>query len=712
MYKRIFLYLLLAYLFFTLRAFSQEVPLRLPDGSKRYMLSIEGQNSQQVKFFEGTVDFNMLLKTDSLDSQYLKRFASGFNSYQDYWAKIKVLNEADFDKDFILFLGYVSEAEVFVVYQDGTYRKSKAGFFVANRLLNPRQGQGSKVRITLQAKKVNTLLIKFKNTINYPPEPSFSIQEEKIWQEDIAQTNLIQGVFQGLLGLILLYNLFLFFSLRDITYLYFVGYVATISVYFLNEYEYLEQYFLPSEPILSFYLSNLVYVASIFYLQFNRFFLNIPKTYPTWDIFLKVWLWLSLVIVLALFVLSPIDFQTYMQIRLSYHIGYALALFVFIFVVLLMNSVIANYFVIGNFCMVLGALLIIMGNLGVIPFSLYYLLGGIVAQMFVFMMALSYRYRETMQQARDNQQKLITQLEANQKLQTQVNRELEEKVRERTREIAQKNEEIATQNDSLINKTNELEKMYKKTQDSVRSAERLQRAIMGEEQEAISHFRDGFVLLLPKDIVSGDFYWSSKIGHLKILVAADCTGHGIGGALMTVLGSSVLNDVVNEEGFTSPDEILYELDKKVIETIQKQNINTSVKDGMDLIVITFDEISYTLRFAGAKNPLYYVRDFELHQIKASPSPIGIHISKKPKVFELHELQVQEGDIFYLASDGFQDQFGGEKNSKYLTKRFRALLLRFSHLSLVEQKKVLLAEFEAWQGEQPQTDDVLLIGIKI
>ncbi len=712
MCKRIFLYLLLTCLFFTLRAFSQEVPLRLPEGSQRYMLSIEGQNSQQVKFFEGTVDFNLLLKIDSLNSQYEKRFATGFRSNQDYWAKMKVLNEANFDKDFILFLGYLSQAEVFVVYQDGTYQKGIAGFFVANHRLNPRQGQGSKVRITLEAKKVNTLLIKFKNTINYPPEPSFIIQEEKIWQEDIAQTNLIQGIFQGLLGLILLYNLFLFFSLRDITYLYFVAYVATISVYFLNEYEYLEQYFLPSEPILSFYLSNLVYVASIFYLQFNRFFLDIPRKYPRWDIFLKIWLWLSIGTVLVLFALAPIDFQTYMQIRLGYHIGYALVLFVFIFVVLLMNSVIANYFVIGNFCMVLGALLIIMGNLSIIPFSLYYLLGGIVAQMFVFMMALSHRYRETMQQARENQQKLIAQLETNQKLQTQVNSELEQKVRERTREIAQKNEEIATQNDSLMLKTDELEKMYKKTQDSVRSAERLQRAIMGDEKEAIAHFRDGFVILLPKDIVSGDFYWSSKIGHLKILVAADCTGHGIGGALMTVLGSSVLNDVVNEEGFTSPDEILYELDKKVIDTIQKQNINTSVKDGMDLIVITFDEISYTLRYAGAKNPLYYVRDFELHQIKASPSPIGIHISKKPKVFELHELQVQEGDIFYLASDGFQDQFGGEKHSKYLTKRFRALLLRFSHLPMAEQKKLLLAEFEAWRGDNPQTDDVLLIGIKI
>ncbi len=686
--------------------------IRLPANKSKVLQQLDNNTLRHVKFFEGQQEFTHFLQGDSILAAQAKLYSTGFKSDKTYWAKIKVENQADFDRDYILFLGYVSEAEVYVVYDDVNYQSHSSGFFVENHKLNPRQGQGQKVRITLQSQKVNTLLVKFKNSINYPPEPSFSLQDEASWQEGIAQTNLIQGIFQGLLWLILLYNLFLFFSLRDLTYLIFVAYIFTISAYFLNEYEFLEQYFLPNQPILSFHLGNLVYVASVFYLQFNRYILNIPQKYPTWDSILKVWLWLSIVSIILLFSLAPYDFQLYMQVRLTYHVAYALALFVFIFAVLWMNSTVANFFVFGNFAMVLGALLIIMGNLGVIPFSLYYLLGGIVAQLFIFMMALSYRYQVSIREARENQRKLIIQLEANQQLQTQVNRELEEKVRERTREIAQKNEEIETQNESLVYKTHELEKSQKKTQDSVRYAQRLQKAIMGDASEAIKHFRDGFVILLPKDVVSGDFYWSSKIGHLRILVASDCTGHGIPGALMTVLGNSILNDVVNEEGITSPDEILYELDKKVIQTIQKQTLGEHPKDGMDLIVIAFDEISYTMRYAGAKNPLYYVRDFEMHQIKGSNAPIGIQNKRIPKKFELHEFQAQEGDVFYLASDGFQDQFGGPKNQKYFTKRFRALLLRYSHLPMAEQKKKFLDEFYEWKEAQSQTDDVLLIGVQI
>lgn len=711
MYKFVFTVFGLIFFVSFLDAQTLDESIRLPAEPTKFQMTFDNNNIGQVKFFEGEQKIADLIKSDSLQSN-LKSYSSGFQSNKTYWAKINLENQAIFDRDYILFLGYISEATVYVVYDNETYLEYSAGFFVENKKLNPHQGQGQKVRLTLQSKKVNSILVRFKNSINYPPEPSFSIQDEPSWQEDIAQTNLIQGVFQGLLWLILLYNLFLYFSLRDLTYLVFVAYIFTISLYFLNEYEYLEQYFLPTQPVLSFHLGNLVYVATIFYLQFNRYILNIPTKFPTWDIFLKIWLWVSIIFVITLFALAPYDFQLYMQVRLTYHIAYALALFFFIFAVLWMNNTVANFFVFGNFAMVLGALLIIMGNLGVIPFSLYYLLGGIVAQLFIFMMALSYRYQESIQEAKENQRKLILQLEANQNLQTKVNRELEHKVQERTREIAQKNEEIETQNESLVQKSNELEKSHKKTQDSVRYAQRLQSAIIGDASEAITNFKDGFVILLPKDIVSGDFYWSSRVGHLRILIAADCTGHGIPGALMTVLGNSILNDVVNEEGITAPDEILYELDKKVIQTIQKQTLGQHPKDGMDLVAIVFDEISYTMRYAGAKNPLYYVRDFEMHQIKGSSSPIGIHNNKIPKQFELHEFQAQEGDVFYLASDGFQDQFGGPKNQKYFTKRFRALLLRYSHLPMAEQKKKFLDEFYEWKEDQSQTDDVLLIGVQI
>jgi serine phosphatase RsbU (regulator of sigma subunit) len=154
------------------------------------------------------------------------------------------------------------------------------------------------------------------------------------------------------------------------------------------------------------------------------------------------------------------------------------------------------------------------------------------------------------------------------------------------------------------------------------------------------------------------------------------------------------------------------LDKKVVETIQKQTKGTQPKDGMDMIVMTFDEISYTVKYAGAKNPLYYVRYNEMHQIKASNFPIGIFTFKKEKKFELHEFQAQQDDIFYLTSDGFQDQLGEKTGRKYLTRNLRALLLEISSLPMPEQKQRLCEALIDWKGKAHQTDDVLVVAIKV
>ncbi|NJL13556.1 MAG: SpoIIE family protein phosphatase [Microscillaceae bacterium] len=643
----------------------------------------------------------------------LLNWGEAFRVGQDYWTRFRIESRLAYDRDWILFLGYVSEADVFIVYENGTYERKKTGFLVPNHEQDPNEGPEPKVRITLRAGQINEVYVRFQNVV-YPPEITPVLQAMSAWQAQMNQTNLIQGFFQGLLALMFLYNLFLAISLRDRTYFAFVMYVLLIAVYFFNEYGYLEEYFLRDQPLVSFHLANLVYVAAVYYVQFNRRFLNIPQDYPGWDRLVVVWYMVSIVFAVLLPVLSVLDFESYMLARNAYHVFYALALILFIFAVLWMNSAVANLFVLGNFCILAGATFIIMGNVGIIPFSLYYLLFGIVSQLFVFTMALSYRFRRSIWEAQQAQDELIDQLQENQRLQAQINQELEEKVTERTREIAQKNEEIETQNEILQARSGELEKAYSKIQDSVRYAQRLQSAILGNEREIVSHFKDGFILFLPRDMVSGDFYWSSKIGHLRILIAADCTGHGIPGALMAVLGNSVLNDVVNEEHVTSPDEILYELDKKVVYTLQKQSVGPQPKDGMDIVVLTYDEISATLRYAGAKNPLYYVRDYQIHQVPASNFPIGIYTNPNPKHFELHEFQAREGDIFYLTTDGFQDQFGGmeAQTRKYLKKRFRELLLRHSHLPMAEQKKRLLEEFEFWKGKHPQTDDVLIVGIQI
>ncbi|MDX2305975.1 MAG: 7TM diverse intracellular signaling domain-containing protein [Microscillaceae bacterium] len=636
-----------------------------------------------------------------------------FQAFTTYWVEVNFRSNIDQDTEWLLFLGFVSHAEVYTYYPNGRFEKVKAGFFTPNIELKPREGQEAKAIILLKPQSKTTVYIKFRNEIKYPPELNLSLQSYESWQVLMNQTNLVQGVFHGLLWLMLLYNFFLFFSIGDKTYAHFALYVLFMSLFFFNEYEYLEEYFLPYQPQLSFYLYNLIYVALVYFIRFNRRMLNLPANIPRLDkFFVRPWLFLSITFALASVPLHIFLFDWYIDIRNGFHLFYLVSLIIFTLVVLFRRDGLAQLIVLGNFFILSGGLLIVLGNFGVVPFSLYYLLGGVAAQLFVFMMAMSYRYRKSLIERQETQEKLIIQLQENKELQTKVNRELEDKVRERTIEIEQKKEEIQTQHEALQTKSEELERAYKNITDSARYAQRLQGAILGEEREVLSFFQDGFILFLPKDLVSGDFYWASKIGHTNVLVAADCTGHGIPGALMTMLGNSILNAVVNEDHITSPEHILHTLDERLIRTVQKQNRDEQIKDGMDMVVITFDEISYTLKFAGAKNPLYYVRNHEIHKVDGSTFPIGIYNIRKEKKFELQEIQAQIGDTFYLSSDGFQDQFGGPHDSKYMKKKFREFLLDIHHLPMPEQKHKLEEEFLNWKGSNSQTDDILIIGFRV
>jgi PAS domain S-box-containing protein len=272
----------------------------------------------------------------------------------------------------------------------------------------------------------------------------------------------------------------------------------------------------------------------------------------------------------------------------------------------------------------------------------------------------------------------------------------------------------------LAEQSQKLSKQNKNITDSINYASRIQRALLTREQKIVDSFQEAFILYLPKDIVSGDFYWYSEIkkaGHntKKVLIAADCTGHGVPGALMTIIGNNILDGVINKQHVLEPDQILYALDNQLVDTLHTNSDSpedNKVNDGMDISVMVIDEERKQLRFAAAKNPLLYVRDGEIHQIRGSKFPIGSNTQYKlQKVFETHTLDIQPGDVFYMISDGFQDQFGGKNGKKYLTKRFRSLLLSISHLSMEAQKEYLDKEITEWRGDTSQTDDILVMGVK-
>ena len=197
-----------------------------------------------------------------------------------------------------------------------------------------------------------------------------------------------------------------------------------------------------------------------------------------------------------------------------------------------------------------------------------------------------------------------------------------------------------------------------------------------------------------------------------MLAVADCTGHGVPGAFMTIMANDFLNEIINSQKITAPDRILYELDQKLIDTLRKQSPDSEVNDGLDIAIVMIDEAKQRICFAGAKNPLYYVRDGEINQLPGSKFPIGGSTQYTYKFFELHNLTFQPGDVFYLTSDGFQDQFGGDLGKKFFKSRFRELLLSISPLPMQQQEQKLNKTLEQWQGLEAQTDDILVVGFKV
>ncbi len=279
-----------------------------------------------------------------------------------------------------------------------------------------------------------------------------------------------------------------------------------------------------------------------------------------------------------------------------------------------------------------------------------------------------------------------------------------------------KNRQIKVARDKFLEQSNKLEDIYEDLQNSIRYAQKIQEAIIPEASWVEEHFRDAFIFYRPKDIVSGDFYWFDEVktleGRVKILIAADCTGHGVPGAFMTVLGSSILNEIVHEMYITRPDSLLAELDRKIMETLSNRTGKAEIHDGMDMVVLTIHEDKRIVQYAAAHNPVYYVRQQKLEKIKGSRFPVGSAQYRTKKEFKLHTIDVEPGDVFYIFTDGFQDQFGSSEKRKYMTRRFRNFLLSINRLPLQIQKERLAAEFDNWKGDIPQTDDVMVIGFRV
>lgn len=274
------------------------------------------------------------------------------------------------------------------------------------------------------------------------------------------------------------------------------------------------------------------------------------------------------------------------------------------------------------------------------------------------------------------------------------------------------NEQLTLSNNAIRMQKEELETHKKEITDSINYAKRIQESILPPDAYWKNILPDSFIFYRPKDIVSGDFYWIEQKNDSVCFAAVDCTGHGVPGALMSVVGFNLLTQAVNEIGLTVPGDILKHLDYGVTKTLRQSGDGKGVKDGMDLSLCTLNKITNVLQYAGAFNSLYYIKDGIFHEIKSDKFPIGVNLDGKVDNYTNHSVQLNKGDCVYLFSDGYADQFGGPKGKKYKYNQLKGLLHKIYLLPIQEQKQTLADAFDHWKGELEQVDDVVIIGVRI
>ncbi len=296
--------------------------------------------------------------------------------------------------------------------------------------------------------------------------------------------------------------------------------------------------------------------------------------------------------------------------------------------------------------------------------------------------------------------------------------EKNEELNQQNEEIISQRDEIETQRDVVVGQKEQLEYIHNELTNSISYAENIQTALLPSPSFIDNVLDEYFVLYKPRDIVSGDFYWINKIDEKIIIIAADCTGHGVPGAFMSMLGISFLNDIINKQKVLQPGEILNSLRNNIISSLRQKEksdiieneTRVMVKDGLDMSVCVFDSKTNILLFAGANNPFYYIQNKEINIVKGDKMPVSIYY--RLDNFKTHKIQLNKGDSFYLFTDGFADQFGGEMEKKFNYKRFRELLLSVNSYKMSEQKEQLNNTIEKWKGKTDQIDDILVLGIRI
>lgn len=563
-----------------------------------------------------------------------------------------------------------------------------------------------------------------------------NVFSEKSFLETSRQQNTFLGLYVGFFLAMIFYNLFLYISLRKNSYLYYILCMSASLLLQLALSGNLHEFF-PSAWIHIANLINLFWVGFSVYFgnQFAKDFLRVKHYAP------KVLIPILIIDIVSILVMGGTLLSIYIPYLLNFLPLLSSILALSIVFVLFPTGIYiwrkgfrpARFYTLAFTALFAGILIYTFRNLGIIPNNLFTTSAvklGSVLEALLLSLGLADRVNIAEKEKQEAQTETISALQEKESLISNQNKLLEEKVTQRTQEISSKNELLENQNEEIITKNHEigkqrdslaqkseeltetLDELKTKNQEvisSINYAQRIQNAMLPQPEEIKTILPHSFVLFKPKDIVSGDFYWLIKKENKIIVAVVDCTGHGVPGAFMSMIGNDLLNEIVGFRGITKPDLILNALHRGVRQVLRQEE--TQNNDGMDMSICVIDTQSGILEYAGAKSPLVYIQQGHLSFIRGDKLPIGGSQGPSTREYTKRILQIQEGDVLYLFSDGFADQFGGPNQKKFMIKHFRELLHSIHEKPIHQQKEILNKVLEDWKGKEKQVDDILVLGIK-
>ncbi len=629
----------------------------------------------------------------------------GFTS-ASYWFKFEVENQTD-NHEFSFFISRTIADEV-VLYE------------IENNTVKKVQITGDQVPFSKRTVKTidNTFSVKLEK--NKPTQFVLKLKSDgeallvpivintaKGYYLSTRLRSFFLGSFYGILLTIIILYAFYYYGIKERSLLLYSYYVA--SVFLLQftldglTYFYLFKHAIVFEQYIIVFSAAL---ASSLFLVYIKSFLQLKEKLPRLNKIFKTFIWILSLITLLTFIPGKLHALSYLLINGFSLVSLILALTTVLY---LKNKGenICTYFSMAVFTIVTGAIIFILTNFRIINDEFlfkYSLKTAVFIEVLLLAMSMANKLRGLQKEKELAQEKALISLKEKNNLIDLQNEMLSAKVKERTEALEEQKEQLSKKNKEVI--------------DSINYAKRLQNALMPSIDAVKKIVPNSFVLFKPKDIVSGDFYWikESKTTYkdrenssVIIMSVADCTGHGVPGAFMSIIGLNIFNQTLKEKSVNTPAQALDYLNSQMYNTVNKHKTNV-IRDGMDLAFCAIDKDSLELSFSGAKNGLYIVRNSNLIELKGDKQPIGY--SEHAKAFTLQTFQLEKGDMIYASTDGYADQFGGERGKKFKYKPFKELLINIATKNVAEQKEILNTTFINWKGNLEQLDDICIVGIRI